>query len=102
MTQSPPSCTHGFASAHVLNVLEPRNVQFDAYPFSGVYQNCNPWLAEARFDANMPVAIETFVQRCYPQAERVEFCHTKDRMVLRRGWSQLADGLAWRAKATRC
>ncbi len=49
-------------------------------------------LAEARFEVAMPTAIEAFVQRVHPQAERFELCHTKTRMVVRRGWTPIADG----------
>ncbi len=49
-------------------------------------------LAEARFEVAMPTAIEAFVQRLYPQAERFEVCHTKQRLVVRRGWTPIADG----------
>lgn len=49
-------------------------------------------LAEARFEVSMPAAIEAFVKRLHPQAERFEVCHTASRMVLRQGWTPIADG----------
>lgn len=49
-------------------------------------------LAEARFEVSMPAAIEAFVQRMHPKAERFEICHTDRRMVLRQGWTPIADG----------
>jgi hypothetical protein len=49
-------------------------------------------LAEARFEVAMPTAIEAFVQRLHPQAERFEVCHAKKRLVVRRGWTPIADG----------
>jgi hypothetical protein len=49
-------------------------------------------LAEARFEVSMPTAIEAFVKRLHPQAERFEVCHTKNRVVLRQGWTPIADG----------
>jgi hypothetical protein len=49
-------------------------------------------LAEARFEVSMPAAIEAFVKRLHPQAERFEICHTDRRMVLRQGWTPIADG----------
>ena len=49
-------------------------------------------LAQARFEVSMPASIEAFVQRLHPQAERFEVCHTKSRMVLRQGWTPIADG----------
>ncbi len=49
-------------------------------------------LAEARFEVSMPAAIEAFVKRLHPGAERFEVCHTTSRMVLRQGWTPIADG----------
>jgi hypothetical protein len=36
-----------------------------------------------------PAAIEAFVRRQAPQARRVQLCHDKERIVLRRGWDPL-------------
>ena len=36
-----------------------------------------------------PAAIEAFVRRQAPAARRVELCHDKDRIVVRRGWEPL-------------
>lgn len=49
-------------------------------------------LAQARFEVSMPASIEAFVRRLHPQAERFELCHTDRRMVLRQGWTAIADG----------
>jgi hypothetical protein len=49
-------------------------------------------LAAARFEVSMPAAIEAFVQRVHPRAERFEVCHTDRLLVLRRGWTPIADG----------
>ena len=38
---------------------------------------------------SVPASIEAFVHRRAPQAQRVELCHTQDRIVVRRGWEQL-------------
>ncbi len=49
-------------------------------------------LAQARFEVSMPASIEAFVRRLHPQAERFELCHTDRRLVLRQGWTAIADG----------
>jgi hypothetical protein len=49
-------------------------------------------LAQARFEVSMPDSIEAFVKRLHPEAERFEVCHTDRRMVLRQGWTPIADG----------
>jgi hypothetical protein len=49
-------------------------------------------LAQARFEVSMPASLEAFVQRLHPGAERFEVCHTDHRMVLREGWTPIADG----------
>jgi hypothetical protein len=49
-------------------------------------------LAQARFEVSMPDSIEAFVKRLHPGAERFEVCHTDRRMVLRQGWTPIADG----------
>lgn len=48
-------------------------------------------LAEARFEVSMPAAIERFVQRRVPGAARLELCHTRERIVIRRDGPPLAD-----------
>jgi len=64
----------------------------------------SPWLhsddhpaddiAQQRFRVSMPASIEAFVRRREPQAERVEFCLTGERIVVRRGGLPLAEGCA--------
>lgn len=49
-------------------------------------------LGQALFRVSMPAAIEAFVRRQLPNAERVEFCHTEAHVVIRRGWEALAPG----------
>lgn len=44
------------------------------------------------FHVSLPASIEAFVQRRWPQAERIELCHAGDRIVVRRGWTAIADG----------
>jgi hypothetical protein len=36
-----------------------------------------------------PAAIEAFVRRQAPHARRVQLCHDKERIVVRRGWDPL-------------
>lgn len=49
-------------------------------------------LAEAVYRVSMPSSIEAFVQRRWPQARRIEFCLADTRVVVRRGWTPIADG----------
>ncbi|TAK97728.1 MAG: DUF2145 domain-containing protein [Aquabacterium sp.] len=49
-------------------------------------------LAQKQFRISMPAAIEAFVQREIPQAQRIEFCHVEQRVVVHRGWSQIPEG----------
>lgn len=61
-----------------------------------------PWLsnddhpseevAHDRYNVSMPASIETFVQATVPQATRIEICHAGRRVVLHRGWDDIADG----------
>lgn len=49
-------------------------------------------LAQAVYRVSMPSAIEAFVQRRWPQARRVEFCQKGTRVVVRQGWTPIAEG----------
>ena len=49
-------------------------------------------LAVPRFRISTPAAVEGFVQRRYPQARRVEFCHDAHRLVVHRGWTPVEQG----------
>jgi len=49
-------------------------------------------LAHNRYNVSMPASIETFVQAKVPGARRVEICHAGRRVVLHRGWSDIAEG----------
>ena len=49
-------------------------------------------LVQARLRVSMPASIEAFVRGQHPLAERLEFCHTDQHVVLRRGWQAIADG----------
>jgi hypothetical protein len=40
----------------------------------------------------MPASIETFVQARVPGATRVELCHAGRRVVIHRGWDDIAEG----------
>jgi len=40
----------------------------------------------------MPSSIEAFVQRRWPQARPVEFCQIGTRVVMRQGWTPIAEG----------
>lgn len=49
-------------------------------------------LHEARFRISMPASIEAFIQQTVAGATRVEFCHNEKHIVVRRGWTQIAEG----------
>ena len=44
------------------------------------------------YRVSMPASIESFVRETVPGATRVEFCHADGRVVIRRGWQQIAEG----------
>jgi hypothetical protein len=80
-----------------------RGAMFDlpARPFTWLTA-FSPWLgrddhppeqlAQARFEVSMPASIETLVRQLHPDAQRFEVCHTERQLVLRRGWTPIADG----------
>jgi hypothetical protein len=45
-----------------------------------------------RFRTSLPTAIEAFVHARVPGATRIELCHDAQRIVVHRGWSDIADG----------
>ena len=49
-------------------------------------------LAQARFRVSMPASIEAFVQARVLGARRLEFCQADTRIVIRRGWTPIAEG----------
>lgn len=49
-------------------------------------------LEQGRYRVSMPASLEAFVQATVPGATRVEICHDSRRVVLRRGWSAIAEG----------
>jgi hypothetical protein len=61
-----------------------------------------PWLHEddhpaadldaALYRVSMPASVEAFVRLREPSAQRLEFCHNRVHMVLRRGWQPLGEG----------
>ena len=61
----------------------------------------SPWLhsddhprqdiEQAVYRVSMPSSLEAFVQRLAPTAQRLEFCHTDQHIVVRRGWVPLDD-----------
>ncbi len=62
----------------------------------------SPWLQRddhlddppggAVFRVSMPASIEGFVHSRFEGAQRIEFCHTDSHVLVRRGWSALAEG----------
>ncbi|WP_310383180.1 DUF2145 domain-containing protein [Roseateles sp.] len=50
-------------------------------------------LTAARYRVSMPASIEAFVQRTMAGAQRIEFCHNGQHVLMRRGWGPgLAEG----------
>jgi hypothetical protein len=49
-------------------------------------------LAHARYRVSMPSSLEAFVWQKMPEARRIEICHAGARVVVRRGWTAIADG----------
>ncbi len=47
-------------------------------------------LAQAQFRVSMPESIASFVRTQAPAAPHVELCHTREHVVIRRGWVPLA------------
>lgn len=49
-------------------------------------------LEAGRFRVSMPHSIEAFARTRMPGARRIEFCHANRRIVVREGWTPIADG----------
>jgi len=49
-------------------------------------------VAEMKLRVSLPSTIETFVRARFPASERVELCHDDRQIVVRRGWTPIADG----------
>jgi hypothetical protein len=49
-------------------------------------------LAQLRYQVTMPASIEGFVQAKLPGAQRIEFCHNEQHIVIHRGWTPMAEG----------
>jgi hypothetical protein len=49
-------------------------------------------LAARHYRVTMPASLESFARQRYPDARRVELCHTEQRLVIHRGWEPLAEG----------
>lgn len=45
-----------------------------------------------RFRVSLPASIEAFVRERVPEAERIEVCHDRRQVVVRRGWVPIAEG----------
>lgn len=48
-------------------------------------------LAAGLYRVSLPGAIEAFVRQREPAAQRLEFCHDTEKIVLRRGWQPLGE-----------
>jgi hypothetical protein len=49
-------------------------------------------LADDRYVVSMPSSVEGFVRARVPGAERIEICHAGRRVVVHRGWDDIAEG----------
>jgi hypothetical protein len=49
-------------------------------------------LAQQRYQVSMPASIEGFVQTNLPGAQRIEFCHSAQHIIIHRGWAAVAEG----------
>jgi len=49
-------------------------------------------LADNRYVVSMPTSVEAFVRARVPGAERIEMCHVGRRVVVHRGWDEIAEG----------
>jgi hypothetical protein len=49
-------------------------------------------IAAARYRTSLPASIEAFVRAQWPDAQRIELCHDEERVVMRRGWTQMEAG----------
>jgi hypothetical protein len=49
-------------------------------------------LQAMRFRTSLPASIEAFVRERVPGAARIELCHDGEQVVIRRGWTPIADG----------
>ncbi|MFH7041307.1 DUF2145 domain-containing protein [Paucibacter sp. JuS9] len=49
-------------------------------------------LAAKRYQVSLPDSIESFVRERWPQAQRIEFCHNREQIVIHRGWEPVAEG----------
>lgn len=75
---------------------------FDVFPPLRLAAATVPWLheddhpdedrARSLYRVSMPDALEAFVRRRWPDARRVEVCHAGGRLVVRQGWTPIADG----------
>lgn len=45
-----------------------------------------------RFRTSLPGTLEAFVRQRWPDAQRLELCHDSRRVVVREGWTPIADG----------
>ena len=48
-------------------------------------------LERNQFRVSLPEAVERFVHGRAPQARRIEFCHSEQKVVVRHGWRPIAD-----------
>lgn len=58
-------------------------------PHMGLQHHPAQDLQALRFEVSLPASVERFVQRQWPQAQRVEWCLRGAEVVVRRGWGPL-------------
>jgi hypothetical protein len=74
-----------------INVRNPLLMLLGAF-VSHIHNDDHPPenVAQMRYRLSMPQAIETFARQQFAGAQRIEFCHNQDQMVVHRGWSPIA------------
>jgi len=63
---------------------------FVPYLHGGDHPNAD--IEQLRYRISMPASIEAFIRQTVPGAKRVEFCHNEEQIVIRHGWTQIAEG----------
>lgn len=83
---------HGYA-AHEFRIAFPPTMWLTA-AIPWLHHDDHPAedLAQGLYRVSMPSSIESFVRARWPQARRVEFCQSGARVVVRHGWTALAEG----------
>jgi hypothetical protein len=83
---------HGYMPSVFAFALRPLIWLSRLIPFVHLDDHPSQDLDQKLMRVSMPEAIEQFVHRQIPNAQRLEFCHTDRQVVVRRGWTAIAEG----------